>query len=118
MPCYNLPRLHAAGVEFVHGDVFALTGLFASSLIANRFHLDTTSGALTITFGLLAVFLIAMAFGAIVNASIEFVAYRRLRNAPRPLNEAGRTATPLPGRRGFRRATRAAGCPTPSAPWS
>ena len=24
-----------------------------------------------------------MAFGAIVNASIEFVAYRRLRNAPR-----------------------------------
>ena len=34
-------------------------------------------------FGLLAVFLIAMAFGALVNATIEFVAYRRLRNAPR-----------------------------------
>ena len=70
-------------INFAHGDVFALTGLFASSLIAGHFHLDTTSGALTITLGLLAVFLIAMAFGAIVNASIELVAYRRLRNAPR-----------------------------------
>jgi len=70
-------------INFAHGDVFALTGLVASSLIANHFHLDTTSGALTITLGLLAVFLIAMAFGAIVNASIEFLAYRRLRNAPR-----------------------------------
>jgi branched-chain amino acid transport system permease protein len=70
-------------INFAHGDVFALTGLFASSLIANHFHLDTTSGALTITLGLLAVFLIAMAFGAIVNASIEVIAYRRLRNAPR-----------------------------------
>ena len=63
--------------------MFALTGLFASSLITNHFHLDETSSALTIIFGLLAVFLIAMAFGAIVNATIEFVAYRRLRNAPR-----------------------------------
>ena len=32
---------------------------------------------------MLAVFLIAMAFGAIIDAGIEFVAYRRLRNAPR-----------------------------------
>jgi branched-chain amino acid transport system permease protein len=70
-------------INFAHGDVFALTGLFASSLITNHFHLDETSTALTITLGLLAVFLIAMAFGALVNATIEFVAYRRLRNAPR-----------------------------------
>ena len=70
-------------INFAHGDVFALTGLFASSLITNHFKLDSTSSALTITFGLLAVFLIAMAFGSLVNATIEFVAYRRLRNAPR-----------------------------------
>ena len=70
-------------INFAHGDVFALTGLFASSLITNHFHLDETSSALTITLGLLAVFLIAMAFGSLVNATIEFVAYRRLRNAPR-----------------------------------
>jgi branched-chain amino acid transport system permease protein len=70
-------------INFAHGDVFALTGLFASSLITNHFHLSDTSSAIAIVFGLLAVFLIAMAFGAIVNASIEFIAYRRLRNAPR-----------------------------------
>ncbi|MFL5934353.1 MAG: branched-chain amino acid ABC transporter permease [Gaiellaceae bacterium] len=70
-------------INFAHGDVFALTGLFASSLIANRFHLDETSSAGVVLLGLGAVFLIAMAFGAAVNASIELVAYRRLRNAPR-----------------------------------
>ena len=48
--------------------MFALTGLFASSLITNHFHLTRRSSALSIVFGLLAVFLIAMAFGAIVNA--------------------------------------------------
>jgi branched-chain amino acid transport system permease protein len=70
-------------INFAHGDVFALTGLFASSLIANRFHLDENSGALVILAGLAAVFLIAMIFGAVVNATIELVAYRRLRSAPR-----------------------------------
>jgi branched-chain amino acid transport system permease protein len=70
-------------INFAHGDVFALTGLFASSLIANRFHLDETSSAGVVLLGLAATFLIAMAFGAAVNASIELVAYRRLRNAPR-----------------------------------
>jgi branched-chain amino acid transport system permease protein len=38
---------------------------------------------LVIVGGLLVTFLVAMAFGAVVNASIERVAYRRLRNAPR-----------------------------------
>ena len=70
-------------INFAHGDVFALTGLFASSLIANRFNLDENSGALVILGGLAAVFLIAMIFGAVVNATIELVAYRRLRSAPR-----------------------------------
>jgi branched-chain amino acid transport system permease protein len=70
-------------INFAHGDVFALTGLFASYLIATTFGLDETSGTLTILGGLLATFAIAMVFGAAVNASIERVAYRRLRSAPR-----------------------------------
>jgi branched-chain amino acid transport system permease protein len=70
-------------INFAHGDVFALTGLFASTLVASRFHLDETSSTLAILGGLLATFLICMAFGAIVNSTIEFVAYRRLRSAPR-----------------------------------
>jgi branched-chain amino acid transport system permease protein len=70
-------------INFAHGDVFALTGLFSSTLIASTFGLDETSGTLVILGGLLATFLIAMAFGAIVNSTIELVAYRRLRSAPR-----------------------------------
>jgi branched-chain amino acid transport system permease protein len=49
----------------------------------NRFGLDETSSALAIVGGLLATFLIISAFGAIVNASVERIAYRRLRSAPR-----------------------------------
>jgi branched-chain amino acid transport system permease protein len=70
-------------INFAHGDVFALTGLFSSTLIVSTFSLDETSSALVILGGLLATFLIAMTFGAIVNSTIEFVAYRRLRSAPR-----------------------------------
>jgi branched-chain amino acid transport system permease protein len=70
-------------INFAHGDVFALTGLFSSTLIVSTFNLNENSGALVIVGGLLATFLIAMTFGAIVNSTIEFVAYRRLRSAPR-----------------------------------
>jgi branched-chain amino acid transport system permease protein len=70
-------------INFAHGDVFALTGLFASTLITSVFKLDETTAALTIVGGLLATFLIAIVFGALVNATIELVAYRRLRSAPR-----------------------------------
>jgi branched-chain amino acid transport system permease protein len=70
-------------INFAHGDVFALTGLFASTLIVSHFSLDENSGALVIVAGLGAVFLIAMVFGAVVNSTIELVAYRRLRSAPR-----------------------------------
>src|SRR6266536_326706 len=70
-------------INFAHGDVFALSGLFASTLILSTFHLDTGSTTLGIVGGLAATFLIAAVFGAIINSSIEFVAYRRLRSAPR-----------------------------------
>jgi branched-chain amino acid transport system permease protein len=70
-------------INFAHGDVFALTGFFASTWLVALFHLDEGSAVLAIVGGLFATFLIAMAFGATVNATIEFVAYRRLRSAPR-----------------------------------
>jgi branched-chain amino acid transport system permease protein len=70
-------------INFAHGDVFALSGLFASTLIVSLFGLDEKSSVLVILGGLAAVFVIAMVFGAAVNATIEFVAYRRLRSAPR-----------------------------------
>jgi branched-chain amino acid transport system permease protein len=47
------------------------------------FHLDEQSAVLVVLAGLLVTFLIAIAFGALINSTIEFVAYRRLRSAPR-----------------------------------
>jgi branched-chain amino acid transport system permease protein len=70
-------------INFAHGDVFALSGLVASALIVSLFGLDETTATLGIIGGLLAILVLAIVFGATVNASIEFVAYRRLRHAPR-----------------------------------
>jgi branched-chain amino acid transport system permease protein len=70
-------------INFAHGDVFALSGLFASTLIVSVFHIDDHSAALVIVAGLGAIFVIAAVFGALINSTIEFVAYRRLRQAPR-----------------------------------
>src|SRR5436309_7043707 len=70
-------------INFAHGDVFALSGLIASSFIASLFKRDTTSSALTIVGGLAITFVVAALIGAAINSSIEFVAYRPLRNAPR-----------------------------------
>jgi branched-chain amino acid transport system permease protein len=70
-------------INFAHGDLFALSGLVASTMIISVFDLTAQDSALVIVGGLLATFLVAMAFGAAVNASIERVAYRRLRKAPR-----------------------------------
>jgi branched-chain amino acid transport system permease protein len=70
-------------INFAHGDVFALTGLVASTLILSVFSLEESTGALGTVGGVALILLIVMAFGALVNATIEFVAYRRLRNAPR-----------------------------------
>jgi branched-chain amino acid transport system permease protein len=52
-------------------------------LILSVFGLDETSSVLAIVGGLLATLVIVVAFGAVLNATIEFVAYRRLRQAPR-----------------------------------
>jgi branched-chain amino acid transport system permease protein len=70
-------------INFAHGDVFALSGLFASTWIVSVFHLDEQSAALVVVGGLFLTFVIAMIFGGLINTSIEFLAYRRLRSAPR-----------------------------------
>jgi branched-chain amino acid transport system permease protein len=70
-------------INFAHGDVFALSGLFASTMILSVMGLGDNSSTLAIVGGLGATFVIAAGFGALINASIEFVAYRRLRQAPR-----------------------------------
>ena len=70
-------------INFAHGDVFALSGLVASTIIVSVLGLDTDSSVIVIIGGLLATLAVTMAVFALVNATIERVAYKPLRNAPR-----------------------------------
>ncbi len=70
-------------INFANGDVFALGGLVASTMILTVFDISTADSAAVIVLGIAATLAVAMAFSASLNAGIELVAYRRLRNAPR-----------------------------------
>ena len=70
-------------INFAHGDVFALSGLVASTMIVSVLGLDANTSVPVIIGGMLLTLVAMMIMFAVVNASIEFVAYRRLRSAPR-----------------------------------
>jgi branched-chain amino acid transport system permease protein len=70
-------------INFAHGDVFALSGLVASSIMIDVFDLSGNEAALVIVVGLIGTILMTMGFGATINATIEFLGYRRLRSQPR-----------------------------------
>lgn len=69
-------------INFAHGDVFALSGLVAFSIIT-RLGLDVDTSVPVIIGGLLLVLAITMPGFALANALIERVAYKPLRSAPR-----------------------------------
>jgi len=70
-------------INFAHGDVFALSGLVASTIIISVLDLDTDASVLFIVVGLLVTLAITVPLFAVVNATIERVAYKPLRAAPR-----------------------------------
>jgi branched-chain amino acid transport system permease protein len=70
-------------INFAHGDVFALAGLVSSTVIVSVLGLDTDTAVPAIIGGMLLTLVVMMAFFALVNSTIELVAYRRLRAAPR-----------------------------------
>ncbi len=70
-------------INFAHGDVFALSGLVAWSVIVNVLGLDKGTSVAGVVGGMILTLVVIMVLFAIVNAGIEFVAYRRLRRAPR-----------------------------------
>jgi branched-chain amino acid transport system permease protein len=70
-------------INFAHGDVF-MWGTMISVLIGVKlFGLDGSQSGIVTAGALLVVLLGAMAFCGALNVTIERVAYRRLRNAPR-----------------------------------
>ncbi|HEY7730691.1 MAG TPA: branched-chain amino acid ABC transporter permease [Gaiellaceae bacterium] len=70
-------------INFAHGDVFALSGLVAYTVLITIFGLDSGSSGLAIAGGIVVGLAITMPLFAIINGSIERVAYRPLRHAPR-----------------------------------
>jgi branched-chain amino acid transport system permease protein len=70
-------------INFAHGDVFALSALFGGTMLLSVFDLTLESAALTVIAAFALSLLACMAFAGTINTVIEFVAYRRLRSAPR-----------------------------------
>jgi branched-chain amino acid transport system permease protein len=68
-------------INFAHGDVFMLGGMLVATMVAS-FGLAGDSG-IYLWAMVLVMLAIVMVFCAVINASIELVAYRRLRHAPR-----------------------------------
>jgi branched-chain amino acid transport system permease protein len=68
-------------INFAHGDLFMLGTIFSGFMLTNWLH-QTTPG-FTGWVGLIATLVFAMAFCATINVTIEFLAYRRLRRAPK-----------------------------------
>ncbi len=70
-------------INFAHGDVFALSGLVASTMIVSVFKLDTETGVFLIVIGLLGTLAVTIPAFALLNGTIERIAYKPLRRAPR-----------------------------------
>jgi branched-chain amino acid transport system permease protein len=70
-------------INFAHGDVFALGGLLSATVILDVFSVDSGSATTAIALAIAGTLLIAVVFASILNATVELVGYRRLRNAPR-----------------------------------
>jgi len=70
-------------INFAHGDVFALSGLVASTMIISVLDIGADASVLFIVGGLVVTLAVTVPLFAVVNATIERVAYKPLRAAPR-----------------------------------
>ena len=70
-------------INFAHGDVFMLGSWVMIAVAVDRLGLDESSSGFTVVWGLGLTAIACMAFCGFLNASIERVAYRPLRHAPR-----------------------------------
>jgi branched-chain amino acid transport system permease protein len=70
-------------INFAHGDVFMLGGMITATLAVKTFNLGPGESAIVLWPSVLAMLGIAMASCGLINATVERIAYRPLRNAPR-----------------------------------
>jgi branched-chain amino acid transport system permease protein len=69
-------------INFAHGDVFMLGGMFSITYATSFFNLHQGQGWVIVPI-IFVTLILAMLSCGVLNAAIEFVAYRPLRNAPR-----------------------------------
>jgi branched-chain amino acid transport system permease protein len=68
-------------INFAHGDLFMLGSVFAAIIMEDGFNKRKPGGSALLY--LLVALLVSMALCALINITIERLAYRRLRNAPK-----------------------------------
>jgi len=70
-------------INFAHGDVFMLGGLFSATMLLSVFNLHAHASTASLVAAIVGSLAVAMAACGILNATIERIAYRPLRRAPR-----------------------------------
>ncbi len=70
-------------INFAHGDVFMMGGMFSATMILSVFGLHAHASVGSIVPAILASLAVAMVGCGLLNAAIERIAYRPLRGAPR-----------------------------------
>jgi branched-chain amino acid transport system permease protein len=70
-------------INFAHGDVFMLGGMFSATMVLSVFNLTKSSSTGALVVAIVVSLFVAMAACGLINATIEKVAYRPLRGAPR-----------------------------------
>ena len=70
-------------INFAHGDVFMLGGMFSATMILSVFNLKSHASTGSLAVAIVVSLIVAMAACGLLNATIERIAYRPLRGAPR-----------------------------------
>jgi branched-chain amino acid transport system permease protein len=70
-------------INFAHGDVFMLGALISATLMIESFGVTTHSSTGFLVLAIVVTLAVTMIACGVINATIEFVAYRPLRGAPR-----------------------------------
>ena len=70
-------------INFAHGDVFMLGGMFSATMVISVFDLHKGESAGSLAVAIVCSLAVAMIACGLINASIERIAYRPLRHAPR-----------------------------------
>jgi branched-chain amino acid transport system permease protein len=70
-------------INFAHGDVFALSGLVASTMMLSVLNISADSSGVAVAGAIVVTLAVTVPMFAVINGAIERVAYRPLRSAPR-----------------------------------